>query len=84
MNNYSCTEKVSYILQNRYNVAGGFRLPSHNSDYIPPCLLQTRVMDEFDVFMDAQVRNIAIKQIMTFAQRSGKSRQMILITPQVS
>ena len=40
-------------------------------------------MDEFDVFMDAMSRNIAIKQVIDFAKRDS-SRQMILITPQVS
>ncbi|CAM9671007.1 unnamed protein product [Ascophyllum nodosum] len=40
-----------------------------------------RVMDEFDVFMDAQSRNVAIKQVMTFAKQES-SRQFILITPQ--
>eukprot|EP00903_Cladosiphon_okamuranus_P016265 g15001.t1 len=40
-----------------------------------------RVMDEFDVFMDAISRNIAIKQIIEFA-RKDSSRQFILITPQ--
>ncbi|CAN0222231.1 unnamed protein product [Ectocarpus sp. 12 AP-2014] len=41
-----------------------------------------RVMDEFDVFMDAMSRNIAIKQVIEFARRDS-SRQFILITPQV-
>ncbi|CAM9332494.1 unnamed protein product [Ectocarpus fasciculatus] len=40
-----------------------------------------RVMDEFDVFMDAMSRNIAIKQVIEFAMRDS-SRQFILITPQ--
>ncbi|CAM9439775.1 unnamed protein product [Hapterophycus canaliculatus] len=40
-----------------------------------------RVMDEFDVFMDAMSRNIAIKQVVDFA-RKDSSRQFILITPQ--
>ncbi|CBJ48925.1 smc-like protein [Ectocarpus siliculosus] len=40
-----------------------------------------RVMDEFDVFMDAMSRNIAIKQVIEFAKRDS-SRQFILITPQ--
>eukprot|EP00752_Nemacystus_decipiens_P012920 g11434.t1 len=40
-----------------------------------------RVMDEFDVFMDAMSRNIAIKQVIEFA-RKDSSRQFILITPQ--
>ncbi|CAN0086567.1 unnamed protein product [Ectocarpus sp. 12 AP-2014] len=39
-------------------------------------------MDEFDVFMDAMSRNIAIKQVIEFARRDS-SRQFILITPQV-
>lgn len=43
-----------------------------------------RVMDEFDVFMDSQLRKIAVKQIMAFAQKGDKFRQIILITPQVS
>lgn len=41
-------------------------------------------MDEFDVFMDSQLRKIAVKQIMAFAQKGEKFRQIILITPQVS
>lgn len=39
-------------------------------------------MDEFDVYMDAMSRNIAIGQVVAFA-RLDKSRQFILITPQV-
>ncbi len=39
-------------------------------------------MDEFDVFMDAMSRNIAIRQVIEFA-RKDNSRQFILITPQV-
>lgn len=46
------------------------------------CLRRCRVMDEFDVFMDAMSRNIAIKQVVDFA-RKDSSRQFILITPQV-
>lgn len=42
-----------------------------------------RVMDEFDVFMDAMSRNIAIKQVIAFAKKDS-SRQFILITPQVT
>lgn len=42
-----------------------------------------RVMDEFDVFMDAMSRNIAMKQVINFAKNSSQ-RQFILITPQVS
>ena len=39
-------------------------------------------MDEFDVFMDAMSRNIAIKQVIEFA-KVDNTRQFILITPQV-
>lgn len=42
-----------------------------------------RVMDEFDVFMDAMSRNIAINQVINFAKNSSQ-RQFILITPQVN
>lgn len=51
----------------------------YNLDALP-----SRVMDEFDVFMDSQLRKIAVKQIMSFAQKGDKFRQIILITPQVS
>ncbi|CAM9381891.1 unnamed protein product [Ectocarpus fasciculatus] len=40
-----------------------------------------RVMDEFDVFMDAMSRDIAIKQVLEFAERDC-TRQFIFITPQ--
>ncbi|CAN0538006.1 unnamed protein product, partial [Laminaria digitata] len=40
-----------------------------------------RVMDEFDVFMDAMSRNIAMRQVISFANNSSQ-RQFILITPQ--
>ena len=40
------------------------------------------VMDEFDVFMDAMSRNIAMKQVVNFAKNCSQ-RQFILITPQV-
>lgn len=40
-------------------------------------------MDEFDMFMDLGTRERAIEQIMAFAE-ANKSRQFILITPQVS
>lgn len=39
-------------------------------------------MDEFDVFMDAMSRNIAIKSVIEFAAEFDK-RQFIFITPQV-
>jgi len=48
----------------------------------PAVLFSVRVMDEFDVFMDAMSRNIAIRQVIEFA-RKDSSRQFILITPQV-
>ncbi|CAM9144224.1 unnamed protein product, partial [Hapterophycus canaliculatus] len=41
-----------------------------------------RVMDEFDVFMDAASRNVAIKEVLEHAA-SKSSKQHILITPQV-
>ncbi|CAN0581432.1 unnamed protein product, partial [Ectocarpus sp. 12 AP-2014] len=41
-----------------------------------------RVMGEFDVFMDAVSRDVAIKQVLEFAERHS-TRQFILITPQV-
>lgn len=41
-----------------------------------------RVMDEFDVFMDAMSRNIAIKSVIDFADQFDQ-RQFIFITPQV-
>lgn len=39
-------------------------------------------MDEFDVFMDAMSRNIAIKTVIEFAAESDR-KQFICITPQV-
>lgn len=39
-------------------------------------------MDEFDVFMDAMSRNIAIKAVIDFAHKNDR-RQFIFITPQV-
>lgn len=47
-----------------------------------PLTTVSRVMDEFDVFMDAVSRDVAIKQVLDHAKRD-KSRQLILITPQV-
>ena len=40
-------------------------------------------MDEFDVFMDAMSRNIAMNQVISFAKTTA-NRQFILITPQVT
>ncbi|CAM9449347.1 unnamed protein product [Discosporangium mesarthrocarpum] len=38
-------------------------------------------MDEFDVFMDAMSRNIAIREMISFAN-NHRERQFIFITPQ--
>lgn len=39
-------------------------------------------MDEFDVFMDAVSRNVAIKQLTEYAKLDN-TRQFILLTPGV-
>ncbi|CAN0339833.1 unnamed protein product, partial [Ectocarpus sp. 13 AM-2016] len=41
-----------------------------------------RVMDEFDVFMDAVSRDHAILEVLKFA-KNNKDKQFIFITPQV-
>lgn len=43
-------------------------------------------MDEFDVFMDAESRNVAIKEVIQCAKKAdenGSVKQYIFITPQV-
>ena len=40
-----------------------------------------RVMDEFDVFMDAQNRKIAMTQMLNAAEADKNTKQFIFITP---
>jgi len=41
-------------------------------------------MDEFDVFMDADARDHAVRAILKFGEETNVSQQFILITPQVA
>jgi chromosome segregation ATPase len=43
-----------------------------------------RILDGFDVFLDAQVRKLTIEALVHLAKKEMNHRQFIFITPKVS
>lgn len=79
---HSCRGRSSLINRVDFDVCSSSRAHITTAFLVMLAIILGRVMDEFDVFMDAMSRNIAISQVIQFA-RKHNNRQFILITPQV-